>query len=127
MILRRLNGIVIYLHNMSNLVSSDILFIVGDVFGKKVRITKTYWDYVLYTKHREAIHELSAELLKITLTNPGFVISTLEESVVQFYHQMEDSRFFCVVVRHLNGDGFVITSYITRQPKRNNKILWRKN
>lgn len=111
---------------MTKLVNSDILFMVNDVFDKKVRITKIYWEYVLYTKHREAIHELRVELLKECLKSPDFVISTMEESVVQFYLQMKDNRYICVVVRHLNGDGFVITSYITRQPKKNNKILWQR-
>ncbi|MDP1743172.1 MAG: hypothetical protein Q8L51_00110 [Candidatus Amesbacteria bacterium] len=109
---------------MNKLTKTDILLEVDDVFDKKVRITAAYWKYVLYTKHREAINELNIELLKKCLVDPNFVISTLEKSVVQFYHQMDDSRYVCVVVRHLNGDGFVITSYITRQPKRNNKILW---
>ena len=111
---------------MTKLAQADILLEVKDIFNKNIRITKAYWEYVLYTKHREAIDELNTDLLRQCLEDPDLVISTLEESVIQFYHQMTDTRFVCVVVRHLNGDGFVITSYITRQPKRNKKIIWQK-
>ena len=100
------------------IIDSQVLFEVEDKFGKKIRTSKPYWDYILEVKHREAQGKLTIPFVIECIRNPDQVEPTQESSVLKYYKHNPDSGFTtCVVIRHLNGDGFVITCYISNKIK----------
>ncbi|MEQ1574028.1 MAG: hypothetical protein ABMA15_24155 [Vicinamibacterales bacterium] len=40
-----------------------------------------------------------------------------KDPAVYLYYRQEDGRFCCVVAKHLNGDGFIVTAYLTDKIK----------
>ena len=53
------------------------------------------------------------ELVKQTLTSPEHVRRSRKDPNVYLYYRGNESRFCCVVAKHLNSDGFVVTTYLT--------------
>lgn len=54
------------------------------------------------------------KLVQATLQNPSQVrLSNSDKKVYLFYTLERKGRWICVVVKRLNGDGFVITTYPT--------------
>lgn len=83
--------------------------------GKRIRVTKRYWDYIV-SKH-ESVAGLEKEVMD-TLINPSYVRLSKEDKAVSLYYSAYDKYFLCVVCRHLNGDGFIITAYLTDKIKK---------
>lgn len=97
---------------------------VMSVLGKHIRLTEKYWRYICENKHDELEHSL--DLVILTLKNADEVYQKSDDVDVNLYYQKINSRFVCVVTRHLNGDGFVITAYITSKAKRKGKKIYAK-
>lgn len=87
--------------------------------GQKIRITKRHWDYIV-NKH-ESIIGLE-EQIKETLRNPTYVRLSKEDKKVYLYYKPYRKYFLCVVCRHLNGDGFIITGYLTDNIKKGETV-----
>mgnify|MGYP001620058210 FL=1 len=84
-------------------------------FGQRIRVTKRYWDYI--TGKHESIIGLEEEV-KETLRNPVYVRLSKEDKKVYLYYAPYDKYFLCVVCRHLDGEGFIITAYLTDKIKK---------
>ncbi|MFQ5456647.1 MAG: DUF4258 domain-containing protein [Nitrospirota bacterium] len=89
--------------------------------GKRIRTTKRYWEYIA-EKH-ESIKGLEHEV-KRTLEEPEYVRLSKEDKDVYLYYSRYNNYYLCVVCRHLNGDGFVITAYLTDKIKKGDGVLW---
>ena len=48
-----------------------------------------------------------------------------EDKDVYLYYSPYDKYFICVIARHLNGEGFIITAYITDKIKEGEKV-WKR-
>lgn len=83
--------------------------------GRCIRTTKQYWDYIV-NKH-ESISGLEEEIRE-ALKNPVYVRLSKEDKRVYLYYAPYCNYFLCVVCRHLNGDGFIITAYLTDKIKK---------
>lgn len=83
--------------------------------GQHIRTTKHHWDYVV-GKH-ESIAGME-EQIKETLRNPTYVRLSKEDKDVYLYYAPYNKYFLCVVCRHLNGDGFIITAYLADSIKK---------
>lgn len=83
--------------------------------GKHIRITKRHWNYIV-SKHESIIG--IEEQIKETLKNPAYVRLSKEDNKVYLYYAAYGKYFVCVVCRHLNGDGFIITVYLTDSIKK---------
>ncbi|MBI5750423.1 MAG: DUF4258 domain-containing protein [Nitrospinae bacterium] len=83
--------------------------------GKHIRITKRHWDYIV-SKH-ESIIGIEKQI-KEALKNPSYVRLSKEDNEVYLYYSTYGRYFVCVVCRHLNGDGFIITAYLTDSIKK---------
>jgi len=83
--------------------------------GQRIRITKRHWEYIV-NKH-ESIIRLENEI-KETLRNPTYVRLSKEDKNVHLYYKPYRRYFLCVVCRHLNGNGFIITAYLTNNIKK---------
>ena len=102
---------------------NDIYFEVISSFNKKIRTTRSHWELITKIKHPEI--EGKEEAVKECLRSPVEIRKSSEDSEVLLHYKEEGSYFLCVVVRHLNGEGFIITAYITDKIKEG-EIVWKK-
>lgn len=86
---------------------------IDSKLGKRVRISDSYWDYIARVKHRE-MSALKDEVFR-TLKHPFEVLKSRKDPEIHLYYGHRGDKFLCVVVRHLNGEGFIITAYLTRK------------
>lgn len=59
------------------------------------------------------------------LSNPCEIRKSSEDKDVYLYYRPYGKYFLCVVARHFNGNGFIITAYITDKLKEGERI-WKK-
>ena len=90
-------------------------FEVKSSLGKSIRIAKSYWDRIIETKH--PIMKGKEEIVKDTLKNPDEIRNSRKDSKVFLYYKKSNGKHSCVVAKHLNGDGFIVTTYITDRIK----------
>ena len=95
--------------------NKDIHFEVVSSLGKKIRVTKDYWNKIIETKHR--IIKGKEDFVKATLHKPEEIRRSKKDSNVYLYYKSIDKDYICVVAKHLNGEGFIITAYITDRIK----------
>jgi hypothetical protein len=88
--------------------------------GKKIRVTKRYWEYIV-AKH-ESVESLEEEV-KGTLINPEVVRVSKEDPDVYLYYSRYRKYYLCVVCKHLNREGFVITAYLADKIKSGRRVL----
>ena len=106
----------------------EVLFNVHAVTCKNIRTTTDYWRYIIEVKHPESfrsIAEKAAEMAMETLSNPEVVVREKLDPSVYLYYRRFLEYFICVVAKHLNGDGYIITSYKTDQVKKG-EVVWRR-
>jgi len=93
----------------------DNIFEIIDKTGREIRLTKTQFKHVICHKGMEN----QIEKIKDTLRNPLKIVSHEAGELYDYYGYHEDikkkAKFLQVVVKYLNGDGFVITSYFVRK------------
>ncbi len=94
------------------------------VLGRKIRTTQAYWEYISRVKHADLAGRL--EDVVHTLTHADEVWQEPERKGIAVYYRRTNGRWACVVARHLNGDGFIVTAYLTKKSKRKGKCLWPK-
>ena len=97
----------------------DIHFEVVSYLGKKIRITKSYWNKIIGTKHR--IMEGKENAVKETLKAPTELRVSKKDPNVFLYYKKLNGKYTCVVTKSLNGQGFIITAYITDRIKAGKK------
>ena len=93
---------------MTKLIKLDLLFETTSILGKKVRTHVSYWQKIKLDKHPES--EFVLEDLKIAITEADTVYQSNLSSSVYLYCKKLSKFSIIVVVRHLDGDGFVITA-----------------
>jgi|SRR3989344_5226230 len=95
------------------------LFIIKSVLGKQVRTHPSYWNKIINQKHPEA--NLNIKHIKETLSQSDCVYQSQHSKNIYLYTKKFKQQTIIVVVKHLNSDGFIITSYKTdkllTQPK----------
>ena len=98
-------------------------FEVNSYMGKMIRTTQSHWDLISKLKHPE-IEGKEAEV-KQCLSNPLEIRKSSEDPDVYLYYASYMTYYICVVTRHLNGDGFIITAYITDKIKEG-ETVWKR-
>jgi len=108
---------------------SENLFEVHAVKCRNIRTTADYWSYIVEIKHPESFkcigHQESARLAMETLSNPEIVVREKIDPSVYLYYRRFDEYFICVVAKHLNEDGYIITSYKIDNVKRG-EVVWQR-
>ncbi|MBF0344031.1 MAG: DUF4258 domain-containing protein [Nitrospirae bacterium] len=74
-------------------------------------------------KHPE-IYE-KEEKVRECLVNPVEVRRSLDDRHVYLHYLPLEKYFLCIVTRYLNGDGFIITAYITDKAKEG-ETVWKR-
>ena len=101
----------------------EVYFEVISCLGKNVRVTSKHWDLIVRRKHLEI--EGREREVQVTLQDAQSVRVSQADSSVFLYYKRSGRYYLCVVCRHLNGDGFIITSYLTDRLKEGHEV-WRK-
>lgn len=100
----------------------EIYWEITSSLGKKIRTTKSYWTYLINKKH--LLMKGKEDIVKEVLTRPDQIRkSKIDKSVYLYYKQKE--KLYCVVVKHLNKEGFLITAYPVDKVKEG-EIVWTK-
>lgn len=103
----------------------DVLFEITDVFGKKIRTTKSYWEKIKQVKHRELKYGIPE--VKKTISQPDEVRRSVTDATIFLYaKKVEKYDILLVAVKILNGEGFIVTSYQTKVYKQKGELLWPK-
>lgn len=86
------------------------------VLGKKIRTTEGYFEFITEYRHAELKGRLKDVLLSIKEANE--VRRSDKHPELYLYYRRFGKYWICVVTRHLDGEGFIVTAYLTRKPKR---------
>ena len=104
--------------------SDEVLFQVLTPLNFHVRVTRSYWEYIVTAKH--PVMAGREDDVKEALQNPDEIrVSRSAPNVYLFYKSEKVNRWVCAVTKRLNGEGFLITTYPTDAIKEGTKI-WPK-
>jgi len=92
----------------------DILFTVPTPLGFTVRTTHQYWG-LIQRKHPEVISKEAD--VQGCLRQPEQVRRSTQDRAVYLFYLQQPPYYLVVVVRRLNGEGFIITSYLSDKIK----------
>jgi len=105
--------------------AKDNIFAVQTPLGFAVRVTNTYWDIIISTKH--PVMRGKESKVKEALENPDQIRkSKSDPNVFLFYNKEKDKRWTCAIAKRVKGDeGFLITTYPTDSIKEG-EVIWKK-
>jgi hypothetical protein len=92
---------------------SDTLFSVDSPLGYTIRTTKDYWKKIITEKHPSMRGK--ERTVRETIAKPDEIRRSKRDSHVFLYYRSTNSYRICVVARHENGEGFIVTTYPTRR------------
>jgi len=101
--------------------SGSQLFSEHTPLGFSVRVTEGYWELIAEVKY-PAIAEC-LEGVRAALSRPAQVRqSKSDPSVFLFYSEHSNDLWICAVAKRLNGEGFLITAYVTDSIKEGEQV-----
>lgn len=101
-----------------------IYFEVETPLKRRIRTTKEYWEFIITFKHPNMRGR--EEKVIETLKDPDFIRRSRKDGDVYLYYRKSGDKFVCVVCKHLNEEGFIITTYITDRVKEGEEV-WRRS
>jgi len=104
--------------------ASAVYFQVTSKLDKNITTTRGYWNIIVNIKH--PVVKGKEKEVQATLQNPDFIRQNKTDKKIYLFYKQRDKNYLCVVVRHLNGKGFIITVYITNKMKEG-KQIWQRN
>ncbi len=93
----------------------DNIFEVIDKTGRKIRLTHKQWKHI----QQDHPNNVKIEDIEEAIKNPIKIIQKRINSAFYyqyFKHRKEPAKYLRVVVKYLNDDGFIITSYFVKNP-----------
>ena len=101
-----------------------LLFTAQTPLSCSIQVTVAYWNIITQIKH--PIMNGQQEEVQVTLTQPDEIRrSRSDPNVYLFYKLQREKRWLCAVIRQLNGEGFLITTYPTDAIKEG-ETVWQK-
>lgn len=101
----------------------ELYFEVESILHKKIKTTRSYWNLIIEYKH--PIMKKYEKEVKDTLKNADEVRKSKIDPRVYLYYKKYNIHYVCVLVKHTNDDGFIITTYLADKVKKGN-IAWKK-
>ena len=98
----------------------SLIFEITSKAGKRIRLTKVQWQKII-AKHT-IVNGLEKVVMRV-LQKPSAIRRSIKDKSVFLYYKKYQKHFFCVVTRHLNDEGFIITAYLTDKIKIG-EVLW---
>jgi len=97
---------------VERLFSGEIYFEATTPLGFRVRVTQAYWSLISNIKH--PVMAGREQDVQCTLEMPDEIRQSRSDPTVFLFYRLErPGRWLCAVVKRLNGDGFLITTYPT--------------
>ena len=101
--------------------------IINNFEGHMIRLTDERMKHILL--HSE-MKEFKSEI-EDTIRNPQYIIQSMADKKVKHYLKFYitkqfSGKYLCVVVKFLEDDAFIITSYLIRELLKG-EIIWHKN
>ena len=102
----------------------SIAFEVRTPLGFNVRVTGHYWELITTAKH-PAMRRREQDVGR-ALGEPDEVRRSRKDPAVYLFYWLErPGRWVCAVARRLDGEGFLITTYLTDGIKEGEQV-WSK-
>ncbi len=94
----------------------DKIFDVLDKSGRRIHLSREKWRHIS-SKHSKMVDTQMLEEIKDTLINPALIVEhKYDETKRNYYkHYKDKQRYLLVVVKYLNGDGYISTAFMTRR------------
>ncbi|SRR3990167_8268688 len=97
----------------------NCVFEVADKTGRKIRLTKRQWRETTLKHPGMTVY---LEEIKETLVKPDVITDYSIDEKVRYYHKYfkhikSRNKYLLVIVKYLNGNGFVIKSYFESKIK----------
>lgn len=94
-----------------------IIFEITDQSGRKIRLTAERWEHIV-ARHSELGSKI--EEIRHTIVNPSFQVRDGTDRNLGYNHIYikEEGFYLIVTVKYLNGDGFVITAFYSKNKKK---------
>lgn|SRR5574341_1286993 len=99
----------------------DILFKAATPLGFEVRTARAYWELITTIKH-PVMAGRESEVRAVLETPDTIRVSKSDPDVYLFYKSEQPDRWVCAVARRLDGEGFLITAYVTDAIKEGKQI-----
>lgn len=104
--------------------TGDLLFEVTTLLGFRVRVTHSYWRLITVIKHPAMTGR--EKDVRDTLENPSEIRQSRSDATVYLFYKPERiGRWICAIAKRLDGDGFLITTYLTDAIKEG-VLVWTK-
>ncbi|MCM8832258.1 MAG: DUF4258 domain-containing protein [Candidatus Omnitrophica bacterium] len=103
---------------------SKIIFEEKDVFGRRIRTTKNYWQKIFLIKHKEL--KVSKTQVIEVIKKPDEVRKSVQDPFIYLFYKKIGKKNLVVVIKYLNNHGFVVTIYETSKVKRKGEKIWPK-
>ena len=97
----------------------EVMFSVPTPLRFSVRMTREYWTLILH-KHPEVTGK--EDEVQRCLQEPEQVRRSKQDQAVYLFYRALPPYHLAVVARRLDGDGFIITSYLTDKVKEGEPI-----
>ncbi len=97
-----------------------LLFVVPTPLGFPVRTSREYWN-LIEQKHPEVGGQIDE--VKECLRNPDLVRRSKHDSAVYLFYSPQPPYHLAVVAKRLDGDGFIVTAYLTDKIKEG-ELVW---
>lgn len=106
-----------------------VVFKTLSIQNKGIRLTEPQWSHI---KGKHAECEGQTDKMISTITNPDVIYFDGREDVYHylkhFHRTPVTEKFMLVIVRHLNGEGFVITAFFISKIRLEGKVkIYEKN
>lgn len=102
---------------------NESYFEIESVLGKKIRTTKEHWKIISEVKH--PIIKDYEEEVKETISSPNEIRQSKKDKSVYLYYKRLPKYIICVLIKHLNSEGFIITAYLADKIKKGN-VVWKR-
>ena len=100
----------------------ETFFLAKTPLNIEVRTTTEYWKYLITVKH--PIMKGHEDTVKAALQFPDEIRQSKTDKDVFLYYKRFD-KLYCVVIKHIGMEGFLITAYPTDKVKEGDSI-WRR-
>ena len=100
----------------------EALFLAKTPLNVEVKTTTGYWKYLVTMKH--PVMKGKEDIVKAALQFPDEIRQSKTDKDVSLYYKQFD-RLYCVVVKHIGMEGFLITTYPTDKVKEGDSIWTR--
>lgn len=95
---------------------------IKSILNIRIKILKIGWLYICQ-KHRDLENQF--DLLENCLKDTDEIWESKQNTEVYLYYKKINQKYICAVCKHYNGDGFLITAYLTYKLQGKKKI-WSK-